>query len=253
VTLIDLRVGAVFAAAFALATAARATTEEPGSPVRPLPPAAEPEPRVTGLLEVAVASSYVWRGDLYSADRFDPIVTPYAEATVDAIGPGAVTVSLFGLLPTAGSPPLEVDPLVAWAVEPARWLSLSVGYTVYLGLDPLDDTMHELVLDTEWLGARTLHPVAGVAVDPVVTQGAYAYTGMAASLSSASLSLDAQLTGGISGYAGVALGVQDVTAQAVGSMTLAGPLYASLTGGVGLAPRTADTNPFAALALGAAF
>jgi len=229
--------------------AEEASVESPA----PAPVDAVPGARVEGLVELAMASSYVWRGDLYSADLLDPLVTPYAELTLNEVGPGALTFSLFGLIPTGTDPPLEVDPLVAYGVAPASWVELTLGYTVYLGLDPVDDTMHEVLLDAAWLPALLLHPVAGIAVDPMVTHGAYAYAGLALAAAGDTLSLDAQLTGGVSGYEGVRFGLQDVTAQAVGSASIAGPLYASLIGGLGLALRTSDANPNGALALGVAF
>lgn len=244
-----IHVAAVVAASIPANAAEEAGAESPA----PLAVDAAPSAQFEGLVEVAAATSYVWRGDLYSESLLDPLVTPYAELTWKEAGPGALTFSLFGLIPTAAAPAVEVDPLIAYGVAPASWLELTLGYTVYLGLDPVDDTMHEALLDAAWLPALWLHPVAGVAVDPVVTHGAYAYAGLALAVAGENLSLDAQLTGGISGYDGVRWGLQDVTAQAIGSASIAGSLYASLVGGLGLALRTSDTNPYGALALGVAF
>ncbi|MBN2192113.1 MAG: hypothetical protein JW751_04795 [Polyangiaceae bacterium] len=49
----------------------------------------------TGWFEVIAASAYVWRGDLYSEDLFEPSLQPDAELGVPGVGPGSIDVSVW--------------------------------------------------------------------------------------------------------------------------------------------------------------
>lgn len=219
----------------------------------PVEPATEEDVApVEGSAEVLVASSYVWRGDLYSEDLFDPNVQPYADLTLNELGPGYLTASVWAFLPTTGGA-FEVDPAVAYGVSLGDALDLELGYTVYVALNPVEDYMHEVFLDLTVTAGLPVNPIAGVAVDPVRTLGAYAYAGAAFSVEGERLGLEAQATAGLSGAEGVEVGFQDITVTAIGSVFLTETFYASLVAGFGYAARTQDANPWGGLAFGAGF
>jgi hypothetical protein len=227
-------------------------TAAAATPTGESPPAADEPASVEGLAEVLTATSYVWRGDLYSEDLFDPSFQPYAELTIPKVGPGAIRASVWAFLPTQGEA-FEIDPRVGYALSPSPWLDLELAYTVYVALSPVDDYMHEAILDVGVFGALPIHPVAGVAADFVVTHGAYAYAGAAAAFEGGANSLAITATGGISGYDGIEFGFQDATLLANASHSFGSTVYVSVVGAVAYAGRTNDVNPWGGLAVGAAF
>ncbi len=208
--------------------------------------------RVTGSGEVLAATSFVWRGDLYSEDLFDPNFQPYAELSVADVGPGWLDVSLWGYLPTTGGA-YEIDPFIGYGISLGNWVDAELGYTAYIALNPVDAYQHELMLDLTVTGGLPVNPIVGVAVDPFVTHGAYVYGGIAATVEGKKLGLDSRLTAGGSGYEGVDPGFQDVTLTAIGSYCFTTVAYASVVAGLGYAARTQDANPWGGLAVGAAF
>jgi hypothetical protein len=155
------------------------------------------------------------------------------------------------LIPTAAAPAVEVDPLIAYGSR--RELARAhVGYTVYLGLDPVDTPCTKPCSTPRGFRRSGCIQSPGVAVRSRRDPRRLRYAGLALAVAGENLSLDAQLTGGISGYDGVRWGLQDVTAQAIGSASIAGSLYASLVGGLGLGCALLTPTPTRA-ALGVAF
>jgi len=196
-----------------------------------------------GYVEVLTASSYVWRGDLLSEDLFDPNF----QSLVD-IKLGSLSGGFLGYFPTKGNAH-EVDPRIGYTISPTKNLELKLFYTAYVLLDPVDDYMHEVSIDISAYNSLFIYPVAGVAVDPVITKGAYAYSGLASSFGAANI----KLTGGISGYEGLELGIQDLTLSGTIYQPLGKTFTVGIVGALAYAARTEDINPWAGIALGAGF
>ena len=199
-----------------------------------------------GYVEVLTASSYVWRGDLYSEDLFDPNFQSLAE-----IKAGPLSAGFLGYFPTKGNAH-EIDPRIGYTVYPTKQLELKTGYTAYVLLDPVDDYMHEFSLDISAYNSRLIYPIAGIAVDPIKTNGAYAYSGLASSFGKIP-TVGIKLTGGISGYDGVELGAQDLTLNSTVYVPLGKTFTIGVVGALSYAVRTDDVNPWAGIALGAGF
>lgn len=205
-------------------------------------------------VELASVSSYVWRGDRLSTGSVEPLVQPYGEVRVSGVGGGTVTAGLWtSRALTEDEAGQEIDPYLAYTrvVGP---LQARAGYAVYLlpALEPVD-TMHELSLQLDLIGVLPVTPYAGIAIDPVRTDGGYAYGGVTYSVSRGPLSLTAKLNVGASDYHMSDPSLQDVTVSGIGAWTLnEHGVYASATVADAWSGRAEENYPYAGVSVGIA-
>jgi hypothetical protein len=205
-------------------------------------------------LELASVSSYVWRGDRLSTGAVEPLVQPYGEVRITGVGGGTVTAGLWtSRALTEDEAGQEIDPYLAY-VRQVGPLQARASYAVYLlpALDPVD-VMHELGLQLDLIGVLPVTPYVGVAIDPIRTDGGYAYGGVTYSVARGPLSLTAKLNVGASDYAANEPSLQDVTVSGTGSWALTEHgVYASATIGDAWSGRADENYPYAGVSVGIA-
>lgn len=192
-------------------------------------PAAADQHRVAVSGEVAVASTYLWRGVNYHDDRFEPALQPFVQATWRGL-----TGGVFASLPFAeqSATAYEIDPYVRYA-RPAGPVELELLYWVFLQPDfePVD-TGHLLQLTTTYRAVS-----AGVSVDPVRDGGAYYFAALARAHTVGDVTFGGAVRAGISHGGGRDLGLQDVTGTATASYALSPAWYTSALVRVAYGPR----------------
>lgn len=215
-------------------------------------PAAAEEPEVHFTVEVTSVSSYVWRGDRLSSDGMRPLLQPYAEVAISAVGPGSLTVGLWSSSALAeASVAQELDPYVSYTV-PAGPLALEAGYAVYLLPEAeVVDSMHELSLQatTEW--AFPVQLFLGVAVDPIRTEGWYGFGGATFAFAAGTVEFSTTLNLGGSDYAAVATSLQDITLSSRASYGFGDSgLYVAASAAAAYSGRAEELYPYAGLSVG---
>ncbi len=198
--------------------------------------------------EVAVATTYLWRGINYHDDRFEPAIQPYVEVSWRGLAAG-----VWASVPTSEQTETadEYDPYVTYtrAVGP---IEVELLYWVFVlpDFDPIDSG--HLLQATGTYGAAS----AGASVDPIRDGGAYYFaTGTHEVAVGDELSITGSVNAAVSHGGGQDFGVQDVTATAVGTYAPEGARwYASATGTLAYGPRMPDGEriiPVLAVAVGA--
>jgi hypothetical protein len=205
-------------------------------------------------VELASVSSYVWRGDRLSTGTVEPLVQPYGEVRLTGVGRGTVTAGLWtSRALTEGEAGQEIDPYLAYTTQVGP-LQARAGYAVYLlpALDPVD-VMHELSLQLDLIGVLPVTPYAGVAVDPIRSDGVYGYGGVTYGVARGALSLTAKLNVGASDYAVNEPSLQDITVSGTGSWAInEHGVYASATIGDAWSGRADENYPYAGVSVGIA-
>lgn len=202
--------------------------------------------------ELTFVTSYVWRGQRLSTDAMEPLAQPFVELGLDPLGPGTLTAGVWSSRAlTEKEANQEFDAYISYAV-PVGPLALKGGYIVYVlpSEDPAD-AMHEFSLQaaTRWELPVTL--AAGLAVDPIRTDGWYAFGGASHSFGLAGGSLDTSLNVGGSDYAGMDRSLQDVTATARASHPIGGSgAYVAMTASSAWSGRDEELYYFAGLGVG---
>jgi hypothetical protein len=197
-------------------------------------------------------SSYVWRGDRLSTDAMEPLAQPYAEVGLDSLGPGAMAVGVWtSRALTEEAANQEIDPYITYAI-PVGPLALKAGYIVYMGPSARPvDMMHELSLQATTAWEFPVSLVAGLAVDPIRTDGWYAFGGASHSFGLGDGSVATSLNVGGSEYAGLDRSLQDVTATARASQPIAASgAYVALTVSSAWSGRDERFYSFAGLGVG---
>lgn len=207
---------------------------------------------VTYLAELNFVSSYVWRGQRLSSDAMEPTAQPWGEVGLDSLGPGLLTVGVWtSRALTEERSNQEIDPYISYTI-PVGPLALKTGYIAYVipSADPAD-SMHEFSLQAATTWQFPVSLVAGLAVDPIRTDGWYAFGGASHSFRLAGGSVDAMLNVGGSDYAGVDRSLQDVTGTARASHPLGGSgAYVALTASSAWSGREETLYYFAGLGVG---
>jgi hypothetical protein len=210
--------------------------------------------KVGYTVELASVSSYVWRGDRLSTGAVEPLVQPYGEVRISGVGGGTISAGLWtSRALTEDEAGQEIDPYLAYT-RVAGPLQARAGYAVYLlpALDPVD-VMHELSLQLDLIGVLPVTPYAGVAVDPIRTDGGYAYGGVAYSVARGPLTLTAKLNVGASDYAANDPSLQDVTVSGTGSWAInEHGVYAAATIADAWSGRAEENYPYAGVSVGIA-
>ncbi|MBI3204579.1 MAG: hypothetical protein HYZ29_23795 [Myxococcales bacterium] len=207
----------------------------------------EEEPPISFTVEAAVATSYVWRGFLLSTKLMKPVFQPYAEVSVNQLGPGALAVGVWmnkALTKEAGldDSPLELDPYLAYTL-PVGPVELKLGYTAYLypthddyGLEKLDGG-HEFGVQGTFDLGLPISPYACVFVEPVRWKGVYAAAGVNHTLEAGAFELATTLNFGVGMYKyedgaddDQDFGLQDITLSTKGTYSFGeSGLYAAAT------------------------
>lgn len=192
-------------------------------------PAAADDARIAVSGEVAVASTYLWRGVNYHDDRFEPALQPFAQAAWRGL-----TGGVFASVPLSeqSATAYEIDPYVRYA-RPAGSVDLELLYWVFLQPDfePVD-TGHLLQLTASYRAVS-----AGVSVDPVRDGGAYYFAALARARTVGDVTFGGAVRAGLSHGGGRDLGLQDVTGTATASYALSPSWYASTLVRVAYGPR----------------
>lgn len=214
------------------------------------------ETSVHYTVEATSVSSYVWRGSLLSEGRAAPAVQPYGEVDVDvpSLHDARVAAGVWtSRLVTGDTTAQEIDPYL-WVQVPMGDFAVRGGYTAYVlpDLEP-KDAMHEFLGQVSWSATPALTAVAGVAVDPIRTRGAYGFAGAAYVRTLGRTTLTTSANVGASDYAMQPANLQDVTllARGVYSVNDAG-MYVALTAVAAYSGRAEQVYPYLGLGLGIA-
>lgn len=246
----------------AIATPVTAAAEErpaPGEVASAADHGTEPAsaaPPLAASAELLAATSYVWRGDRYSQDAFDPNLQPQAELSLQGMGPGVVTLNVWAWV-TFSTPGSEVDPTLGYTLPLGEVLELSLGAIGYFLVDPGNGLYaYELMADLAFTDALPVQPRAGVALNPWPYRGVYGHLGASASKEWGPLTWTVDAALGASRYADVGgeaqpFGLQDLTGTLDVTLPLAGSLWGALRGGVAHGFRHGRQYPWAGLAVGA--
>lgn len=215
-------------------------------------PAFADEPEFHFTVEVTSVSSYVWRGDQLSSDGMRPLIQPYAEVSLSAAGPGTLAVGMYSSSALAeDSVGQELDPYIAYTV-PAGPFALKAGYMAYL-LPQADvvDSMHEFSLQatTEW--ELPVKLFFGAAVDPIRTEGWYAFGGATYAFSAGPVSISTALNVGGSDYAALTSSLQDVTLSSRAAYAFGDSgVYVAASAAAAYSGRAEEIHPYAGLSVG---
>jgi hypothetical protein len=209
------------------------------------------ETTFTYSAELTFVSSYVWRGQRFSTDAVEPLAQPYVEVGADPLGPGTLAVGLWtSRALTEDQANQELDPYASYAVA-AGPLVLKASYAVYMTMNASPvDTMHEIALQATSAWELPVTLMAGVAVDPIRTDGWYAFGGAKRSFAVGDGAVEASLNVGGSDYAGIDLSLQDVTATARASYPVGSGAYLALSGSSTWSGRDHTSYHFAGLGVG---
>ncbi len=204
-------------------------------------------------VEAASVSSYVWRGDLLSADQVAPAIQPYGELDIGipALANGTLALGLWTSRNVTDTAAQEIDPYAAYTI-PVGPTAVRVGYAAYVlpSAEP-KDTMHELSLQVTATRWEAFAPFAGVAVDPIRTKGAYAFAGASYTQAVGAGSLVGTVNVGASRYEMLPADLQDVTATARGSYPVGSAgLYVAATAAAGYSGRSGEVHPYGGLSVG---
>lgn len=212
-----------------------------------------PTTEVTYTLEPATVSSYVWRGDRFSADGFDPAFQPFVEVEASRLGPGNLVLGVWTSRMFGPDPGQEIDPYVTYTIE-AGFLALKPGYSVYLMPDaePVD-SMHEFSLQTSLVWDFPVAPYVAFAVDPIRADGYYASAGAIHEVELAPVELSTTLNVGASRYAALDydFSLQDVTLSTRGELPFGeSGYYAALVAAGAWSGRAHRVYPYTGVSLG---
>ena len=189
--------------------------------------------------EVAVASTYLWRGLNFHDDRFEPAVQPFGQATWKRLGPGDLTGGLWISVPLREqvATSAEFDPFVRYD---AGWGDFGVGLLYWLFLMPDADPVdvgHLMQVDLSYAGWSPATPTIGVSVDPIREDSAYYYGQLHLERSVKAVTLQASVRAAVSHSASEDFGLQDITATGTGILSLNEVWYASIILQAAYGPR----------------
>ncbi len=219
----------------------------------------EEEPAVTFAIELAAATSYIWRGTQLSSTKFKPVLQPYAELGFNGVGPGSITVGGWlnqSINEDDNSANREVDLYASYAVPIVDSFELKLGYIVYLvpAYDPVDG-QHEFSAVGTFDTGSGFEPYLGVHVDPIRLKGLYSQVGASYTIEAGSAEIAPSLNLGVSKYKDIEFDLQDVTLAVRADVPMGeSGLYATATVAAALNGRAVDGEdkllPYAMLGVG---
>ncbi len=198
------------------------------------------------LIETSVISTYVWRGEVFLDDRFEPTNWSYAQGTLDFGAAGALTLGVWTDVPFRPQDAItpEIDPYLAYELPAGP---VSIGALFWVFLYPEDHRSGgELVggyainLDATFTGAA-LAPTVALSVDPFVGEELYYFVQIDPSETWGRWTLALSSRLGFSHAYGdpadphAGFGFQDWTTSLTTRAALEHGFYASLMGQLGVA------------------
>lgn len=222
-----------------------------GLPALAEAPEADESTQLSYTLEPATVSSYVWRGDRFSSDDFEPALQPYVELEASKLGPGDLVAGVWTSRMLGPDPGQEIDPYLNYTVE-LGWLALKPGYALYmLPSAETVDAMHEFSLQSSLVWAFPITPYVAVALDPIRSKGFYASAGATHELQLAPATLVTTLNFGASHYNELSSSLQDITLSSRGQLPFGSSgYYGALVAASAWSGRAQRLYPYTGLSLG---